>query len=237
MGRLVRAATVNLSSDVSAACRRLVDAGAESAEFSIDSLQKFTGDHLSDLLVQAAKHASAAGLRVACVSLTRMPVEPAVSDTTADRGSMVILDQLVCASGDIGAGVISIPPPAVMAANQSAKTVGYREALNCLYRVLDELSPAAERSSLFLGIRAPCYGCLLSPVEVSELIDAIASPCVGVSLDVLQLAEIGRVDDWLTVLGNHVVSVRSSLEMLPGVQTAVEAHLSGECILVVDESP
>ena len=236
MGQLTIAGTVDLSSDVSASCLRLADTGVKLVDLSFDSLEQFTGGRACNLLVRAANQASANGSRIACISLARMPIESAVSDNASAAEALATLDELVRAGGDVGAGVFCIPPPAVASSSAAVETVGYREALNCIHRVLEELSPTAERTGLFLGVRAPHSGCLLSPVEVCELIDAVASPCVGISLDVVQLAEIGRVEDWLTVLGNHVVSVRSSSRMLTGIQAAVEEHLSDRCIIVIDES-
>lgn len=236
MGQLIRAATVNLSSPAPVGYAQLADAGFESVDLSIDSVEQFTGDAAEKILSRAADQAAAHGLRIACVTLRQLPVELACGDHSSCGQIMASLDRLVRTSGELGAGVCGIAPPAVVASNVASKTVGYRDALNCVYRLLGGLSEAAEFSGVCLGVCAPCHGCLLSPVEACELIEAVASPCVGVSVEVEQLNPIGRVEDWLTVLGTHVVSVRLAPDTAAGIESLLQRGGPADCVVVIDDS-
>ncbi|MEE9297204.1 MAG: hypothetical protein V3W34_19870 [Phycisphaerae bacterium] len=236
MGQLIRAATVNLSSPAPAGYAQLADAGFESVDLSIDSVEQFTGDAAEKILSRAADQAAAHGLGIACVTLRHLPVELACGDHSSRGQIMASLDRLVRTSGELGAGLCGVAPPAVVASNGASKTVGYRDALNGVYRVLGELSQAAEFSGVCLGVCAPCHGCLLSAVEVCELIEAVASSCVGVSVQVEQLNHIGRVEDWLAVLGRHVVSMRLTLNTLAGIESLLQRSGPADCVVVIDNS-
>ena len=84
----------------------------------------------------------------------------------------------------------------------------YQEALNFAYHLLHGARYEAEATGVALALEAATGGCLLSPVELREIIDAANSWAVGACVDVVRMARIGQPEDWLATLGHRVHSVR-----------------------------
>lgn len=66
-----------------------------------------------------------------------------------------------------------------------------------------------------LALDAPSCGCLLSPVELREVIDTANSSAIGACLDLGKIAALGSPADWVTTLGHRVHAVRVSHEQAP----------------------
>ena len=84
----------------------------------------------------------------------------------------------------------------------------YEEALNFAYQLLHGARYDAEATGVALALEAAAGGCLLSPVELREIIDAANSWAVGACVDVARIARIGQPEDWLATLGRRIHSVR-----------------------------
>ena len=142
--------------------------------------------------------------------------------------------ELVRAIKGVGNAVLIVAPPQVAFDVSGGHVVGYRNALNGMLAVLKSMCPAAEEAGITVALRAPWGGCLLSPVEVCELIDLANCPCVGACVDVEGVRSIGRLDDWLRTLGHRVVGVWVAADVAEVLAEEL-AGVGGErCIAVVD---
>lgn len=129
---------------------------------------------------------------------------------------------------------LSLPPvhPAC-----SSCFAGYQDALNFAWQMGRTLRFAAERSGTDLALEAAAGGCLLSPVELRELLDACGSHALGVCLDVERLHGIGLVADWLTTLGSRVRCIRLDAENTAQVESLNESRSRGVIALRGDHVP
>lgn len=107
----------------------------------------------------------------------------------------------------VGAGLLNLAIPPVGEAANSHLT-GYRDGLNFAHALLRELRFEAECRGIRLALVAPSEGCLVSPVEVGELLDAAHSSGVGACVDVARASRVGRIEDWLATLGRRVAAIR-----------------------------
>ena len=91
----------------------------------------------------------------------------------------------------------------------------YQAALNFAYGLLHELRFEAERLGVAVALEAGANGCLLSPVELREVIDAANSWAVGACIDTDRIARLGPPEDWLTTLNQRVHCVRAAVGSIP----------------------
>jgi hypothetical protein len=84
----------------------------------------------------------------------------------------------------------------------------YQDALNFTFRLVHEARYEAESTGVPCALEVPADGCLLSPVEMREVLDQGFSWAVGACLDVNRVASIGSPADWLTTLRRRVHSLR-----------------------------
>lgn len=113
----------------------------------------------------------------------------------------------------IGSIALSIPP--LTPAKGEPGFPSYQDALNYAYQVLRGLRFEAESAGVRIAIEAARGGCLLSPVEVRDLIDAVNSSAIGACLDVDLVSRVGDPLDWLATLGARVGAVRVGYSTLP----------------------
>ena len=105
---------------------------------------------------------------------------------------------------------------------------GYQDALNFAYHLLRETRYEAESTGVPVALEAATGGCLLSPVELRETIDAANSWALGVCLDCDRVASVGSPADWLATLNRRVrcIRVHGSASLAPS--HAVSAVSSGQ---------
>jgi len=94
---------------------------------------------------------------------------------------------------------------------ESSGFARYQDALNFAYQLLRAARFEAEAAGVVVAVEAAHDGCLLSPVELRELIDAVNSWVVGACLDVDRVRTVGEPIDWLTTLTHRVKAVRSNV--------------------------
>ncbi len=101
----------------------------------------------------------------------------------------------------------------------------YQDALNFAYWLLHRARYEAEAAGVAVALEAAANGCLLSPVELREIIDEANSWAVGACIDVSRTLKIGSPADWLTTLRGRVHAVRVRdihLAARPGSTTSDE---------------
>jgi sugar phosphate isomerase/epimerase len=111
---------------------------------------------------------------------------------------------------------VALPPIHPHAARESFGR--YQEGLNFAYQFLRRIRFDAEAAGVSVALETAHGGCLLSPVEVRELIDAANSWAVGACVDFERIARIGEPRDWLTTLRHRALAVR----MPPGIGAAID---------------
>ncbi len=176
---------------------------------------------------------AAANRRLHIVSLTMAdaPHNIAVQPSNA----LAIAREVLNAAAALKAQLCVIPAPTVVArANANNQTpISYSDAINATYQLLTTLAEPAAAAGVTVAIRAPSGGCLLSPIEVRELVDSVYSPNVGVCIDVAALQQIGRLDDWTRILQHRIVCLRGPHTVLaPCADPLSDDHDS--CTITID---
>ncbi len=99
----------------------------------------------------------------------------------------------------------------------------YQEALNLAYQLLHRVRMDAEGSGVVVALEAGRGGCLLSPVELREIIDAANSWAVGACVDAASVAPFSSPADWIRTLAGRLHAVRLG----PRVQTGAPEVADG----------
>jgi sugar phosphate isomerase/epimerase len=108
-----------------------------------------------------------------------------------------------------GACVCSVALPPVRRNGKTAVAFPRcQEALNFADVLLRRLRLEAEAAGVPLALEAAAGGCLLSPVELRELIDGACSWAVGACLDWTTVTRVGDFADWCETLARRVHCVR-----------------------------
>jgi len=155
--------------------------------------------------------------------------------TDADR-AIADLETVFEWTGRRSVQVLNLSLPPVHPACSSCFS-GYQDALNFAWQMGRTLRFAAERSGTDLALEAAAGGCLLSPVELRELLDACGSHALGVCLDVERLKGIGLVTDWLSTLGSRVRCIRLDAENATQIESLIESRYRGVIALRGDRVP
>lgn len=108
----------------------------------------------------------------------------------------------------LGAACLNLTIPPVAGSGREPRFARYQEGLNFAYELLHRVRLEAEAAGVAVALEAPTAGCLLSPVELREIIDAANSWAVGAVIDLRRLAPFGSPADWLTTLKHRVHGVR-----------------------------
>ncbi len=139
--------------------------------------------------------------------------------TTCDVPTALIeVGDLLARAGELDARALNLTIPPLGGEPQNESFASYQEALNLAYMLLHELRFEAEATGVSIALEPAVGRCLLSPVELREIIDSANSWAVGVCIDVPRVARIGCPHDWLTTLGSRVHAVRMNFDE-PGVPT------------------
>lgn len=110
-----------------------------------------------------------------------------------------------------GATSVNLTPPPVAPQGDEVGFARYQEGLNFAFQLLHGIRYEAEATGVTVAVEAARGGCLLSPVEVREIVDQANSWAVGACLDIEHIRRIGSADDWITTLGRRVLSVRAPI--------------------------
>ncbi len=114
------------------------------------------------------------------------------------------------AAASLGAKVLNVGIPPVQQSCQGRGFARYQEGLNFAYEVLHRARHEAEATGVAVALEAADGGCLLSPVELREIIDAANSWAVGACVDAARIAVFGSPADWVRTLQHRVQAVRLS---------------------------
>ncbi len=111
-------------------------------------------------------------------------------------------------SAVVQAKCLNLTLPGVSGCSDENSFGGYQDALNFAHRVLHDLRHEAESAGVAIALEAASAGCLLSPVELREIVNQANSWAVGVCLDLDRVACVGHPVDWIRTLGGRIHSVR-----------------------------
>ncbi len=131
----------------------------------------------------------------ACVS-TEVEVGLAEVSSLLERSALV---QAKC---------LNLTLPGISGCSDENSFGGYQDALNFAHRLLYELRHEAESAGVAIALEAASAGCLLSPVELREIVNQANSWAVGVCLDLDRVARVGNPMDWIRTLGGRIHAVR-----------------------------
>ena len=141
-----------------------------------------------------------ADLRVRAVAARCM-----VTDVTS---AVDTVSDLLLHAKALGGACLNLTIPPVAGSGREPGFARYQEGLQFAYELLHRVRFEAEAAGVALALEAPSAGCLLSPVELREIIDAANSWAVGAVIDLRRLALFGSPADWLTTLKHRVHGVR-----------------------------
>jgi sugar phosphate isomerase/epimerase len=114
------------------------------------------------------------------------------------------------AAAAIGAKVLNLHLPPVRGSGRGEGFGRYQEGVNFAYELLHRARLEAEATGVAVALEAADGGCLLSPVELREIIDAANSWAVGACVDAGRIALLGSPADWVGTLEHRVQAVRLS---------------------------
>ena len=125
--------------------------------------------------------------------------------------SLAEVDALLQRAASLGARCLTLMIPPVHGDAPARSVDGfdrYQDGLNFAYALLHHARHEAERGGVTVALEAGAGGCLLSPVELREIVDAANSWAVGACIDTHRIARIGSPGDWLTTLRHRVHAIR-----------------------------
>jgi sugar phosphate isomerase/epimerase len=114
------------------------------------------------------------------------------------------------AAASLGARVLNVGIPPVQQGCPGRGFARYQEGLNFAYELLHRARREAEATGVAVALEAADGGCLLSPVELREIIDVANSWAVGACIDAARIALFGSPADWVRTLQHRVQAVRLS---------------------------
>jgi len=149
-----------------------------------------------------------------------------------------VLSQLHAAAA-LGARVLNLRIPPVGPSDGGESFGRYQDGLNFAYEVLHRARHEAEATGVALALETADGGCLLSPVELREIIDAANSWAVGACVDAARIALVGSPADWVGTLRHRVQAVRLWQTTNPSDDIARHgrAACSEELIRSLDDVP
>jgi hexulose-6-phosphate isomerase len=122
--------------------------------------------------------------------------DPAIRATGID-----LVRRLVDIAALVGAPNVLVIPGVV------TSRIPYEVAYERLEHALGQLREHAEARRVGLGIEDVWGKFLYSPLEMRSLVASFGSPCVGVHLDVGNVMQYGYPDQWIRILGPHLLTV------------------------------
>jgi sugar phosphate isomerase/epimerase len=128
--------------------------------------------------------------------------------TTVIEAAIEQVRALLNRAADFQACCLNLTLPPVRPGDGEDGFARYQDGLNFADRLLHEVRYEAESSGVAVALEAAAGGCLLSPVELCEMIDRANSWAVGACIDVVRIAQIGLPPDWLATLRRRVHAVR-----------------------------
>lgn len=85
--------------------------------------------------------------------------------------------------------------------------IPYEVALDRLRMSIDQLKGHAELRQVGMGIEDVWGKFLYSPLEMRTLVESFDSPSVGVHFDVGNVMQFGYPDQWIRILGPHLLTI------------------------------
>ena len=191
-------------------CRHALAAGFDGFELpaeSLDDLETIAAD-LHIATTQSCQQATPAQCGPRCP--TAIAVTVRCSTCKVDDALEEVTRFLTRASA-AGASCLSLSIPPLLQRGDCVGFGSYQEAINFTSELLRQLRFGAEAAGVALALEGGADGCLVSPVELRELINAANSWAVGVCIDVNRIARISAPTDWLATLSHRVQAVRVNL--------------------------
>ena len=232
MGEPIRTAAIDFDRVDEACVAHVKRAGFDGIDLSVGSTTFLTTDAVATSMRHLTQLVPAQDLKILSATWRLDPETDANTGPVPRPVELERAAELTRALGVFEGSVLTITPPPVLPRHPGDAVCGYQDALNLTRRALVDLCFEAERSGVGLALRAPSRGCVLSPVEARELIDALASPCIGVCIDTTELELVGLIDDWIGTLRHRILALRmTGTAFATGGRSA-----AGDWNLVVDPS-
>lgn len=118
------------------------------------------------------------------------------------------VNTLIDRAAGLGAQCLNLTIPPLARSRGDQGFTSYQAALNYAYELLYHARFETEAAGVAVALEAGANSCLLSPVELRQIIDAANSWAAGVCIDVARIRRIGSPTDWLRILTARVHAVR-----------------------------
>lgn len=190
------------TADVDTLVADAVEAGFDGVELALRSVaDRPTGD-------QATARATLSGRTAGReLSIGALAASCRTTDVEAAVPAVLVLLQEAAAMGARSLN-LSIPPIREEAGADGFPS--YQHGLNFTYGLLRHVRLDAESVGVVIALESACGCCLLSPVELREIIDGVNSWAVGACIDVQRVATFSSPVDWIRTLKRRVHAVRVS---------------------------
>ncbi len=145
-----------------------------------------------------------AGLRIGGLSTALYWRHSPTADDPAERALArdIATKQLELAA-ELGAGTILVVP-GVVGRMTGGPVTRYDVAYARAAEFLAALAPVAERTGVEIAIENVWNKFLLSPMEMSRIVDDAGSARIGVYFDIGNILALGYPEHWLAILGGRV---------------------------------
>lgn len=185
-------------------------AGFEAVELTIGTEGLLTTQTRQEQCAEIARVFQQAGLKIASLATGLFwqchygHADPSVRQQAKEL-TKVGLDMATW----LGTDTLLVVPAVVGRWNDPVPQVAYADALARSMDALASLSGEAEDRGVHIGIENVWNRFLLSPVEMSDLIDKVNSPWVGAYFDIGNAMAFGYPQDWIRTLGRRIIRVHA----------------------------
>ncbi len=188
--------------DVDSLVADAVEAGFDGVEVALRSVaDRATGD-------QATARATLSGrITGRDLSIGALAASCRATDVEAAVPEVLVLLREAAA---MGARCLNLSIPPIREEAEADGFPSYQHGLNFTYGLLRHVRLDAESAGVVIALESACGRCLLSPVELREIIDGVNSWAVGACIDVQRVATFSSPVDWIRTLKRRVHAVRVS---------------------------
>lgn len=175
--------------------------GSENTAFGLNA----TREQCSNILEFAAQN----GIRIASAASGIYWSRSLADETEQNRkAAFEDLERLIEISGWLKVKTLLVIPGAVdVFFMPERQPLDYQHVWNHATEGIKQAVPIAQRHNVRIGIENVWNRFLMSPNEMLQFIEQLNSPFVGAYLDVANVLPFGYPEQWLRILGKHVVGV------------------------------
>ncbi len=149
------------------------------------------------------------GIEIASVATGLYWTHSLTADDPMERANaMEVTEALLHSASLVGVdGVLVVPGTVHVAFDPTSPVVPYEVVYERALSAMKEAAPLAEELGVSIGLEYVWNMFLLSPLEMLRFIEEVGSERVGFYMDVGNMLPTGFPEQWIRILGEHIVRV------------------------------